>query len=45
MGEGLGGGLLVSIRGNTVPTSWDNLVIEHNEISKIRSYGLIMWST
>lgn len=38
-------GLLVSIRGNTTPTYFHNLVLERNEISKIGSYGLIMWST
>ncbi|NRQ33658.1 hypothetical protein HII36_17635 [Nonomuraea sp. NN258] len=38
-------GLLISIRGNTTPTYFDNLVVEKNEISKIGSYGIIMWST
>ncbi|WP_214322475.1 discoidin domain-containing protein [Nonomuraea sediminis] len=38
-------GLLVSIRGNSVPTSYDNLVIENNEVANIRSYGIITWST
>lgn len=38
-------GLLVSIRGNTTPTYFDNLVLEKNEVSKIRSYGIITWST
>ncbi|MGW4407432.1 discoidin domain-containing protein [Nonomuraea sp. NPDC004702] len=38
-------GLLVSIRGNRTPTWFDRLVIEDNEISKIGSYGIIMWST
>ncbi|RJL34012.1 hypothetical protein D5H75_05675 [Bailinhaonella thermotolerans] len=38
-------GLLISIRGNTTPTYFHNLLIEKNEISKIGSYGIIMWST
>lgn len=38
-------GLLISIRGNQVPTYFDNLVVEQNEISRIGSYGIIMWST
>ncbi|GAA3467671.1 discoidin domain-containing protein [Nonomuraea roseola] len=38
-------GLLVSIRGNTVPTYFHNLVIEKNEVGNIRSYGIITWST
>ncbi|NUR82747.1 MAG: hypothetical protein HOY71_01520 [Nonomuraea sp.] len=38
-------GLLISIRGNTTPTYFHNLVVERNEISGIGSYGIIMWST
>ncbi|MFE7619502.1 right-handed parallel beta-helix repeat-containing protein [Streptomyces sp. NPDC057496] len=38
-------GLLISIRGNRTPTYFDNLVVEKNEVSKIRSYGIINWST
>ncbi|MFI6815912.1 discoidin domain-containing protein [Nonomuraea sp. NPDC050328] len=38
-------GLLISIRGNTTPTYFHNLVVEKNEISRIGSYGIIMWST
>ncbi|MEV4167608.1 discoidin domain-containing protein [Nonomuraea dietziae] len=38
-------GLLISIRGNQVPTYFHNLVVEKNEISDIGSYGIIMWST
>ncbi|MFE3449931.1 discoidin domain-containing protein [Nonomuraea sp. NPDC059194] len=38
-------GLMVSIRGNTTPTFFDNLLIEGNEVSRIRSYGIITWST
>ncbi|MFF8614027.1 right-handed parallel beta-helix repeat-containing protein [Streptomyces sp. NPDC015350] len=38
-------GLLVSIRGNLTPTYFDNLVVEKNEVSKVRSYGIITWST
>ncbi|MFJ3127756.1 discoidin domain-containing protein [Streptomyces sp. NPDC093108] len=38
-------GLLVSIRGNQTPTYFDNLVVEKNEVSRVRSYGIITWST
>ncbi|MFF3395924.1 right-handed parallel beta-helix repeat-containing protein [Streptomyces sp. NPDC002669] len=38
-------GLLISIRGNRTPTYFDNLVVEKNEVSKVRSYGIINWST
>ncbi|WP_327087021.1 right-handed parallel beta-helix repeat-containing protein [Nonomuraea sp. NBC_01738] len=38
-------GLMVSIRGNATPTYFHNLLIEGNEVGKVRSYGIITWST
>ncbi|MFI6815917.1 right-handed parallel beta-helix repeat-containing protein [Nonomuraea sp. NPDC050328] len=38
------GGIIVSARGKNVPTYYQNLLIEGNEVADSRSYGIVTWS-
>ncbi|MFD1939757.1 MULTISPECIES: right-handed parallel beta-helix repeat-containing protein [Nonomuraea] len=38
------GGIIVSARGKDVPTYFQNLRIEDNEVADSRSYGIVTWS-
>ncbi|GAA2819420.1 discoidin domain-containing protein [Streptomyces showdoensis] len=38
-------GILVDVRGNTVPTYFTGMLIENNEIADTKAYGITTWST
>ncbi|MFI7005343.1 discoidin domain-containing protein [Streptomyces sp. NPDC050145] len=38
-------GILVNVRGNSVPTYYTGMLIEKNEIADTKAYGITTWST
>ncbi|MFI1189808.1 discoidin domain-containing protein [Streptomyces californicus] len=38
-------GILVNVRGNSVPTYFTGMLIENNEIADTKAYGITTWST
>ncbi|MCZ0978612.1 right-handed parallel beta-helix repeat-containing protein [Streptomyces diastatochromogenes] len=38
-------GILVNVRGNSVPTYYTGMLIEDNEIADTKAYGITTWST
>ncbi|MFF0474850.1 discoidin domain-containing protein [Streptomyces sp. NPDC004284] len=38
-------GILVNVRGNSVPTYYTGMLIENNEIADTKAYGITTWST